>query len=174
MPYDPASGREERKEDKEGGRSGKGRGGACKEGRGYVATKVFSSSLDPRLTPGHCDQTLQGILPLTSYNSTGCGSPTDLYRLPSGLRVDVTCTRTSRFRLRFGRSQGLGAMCCRARCLRRGKNIQTLHIRVSSPEMWWQQEQWLHTTGWRVQRTAPLWLGRSPRKHCKNDLDDQP
>jgi len=69
---------EERKEDKEGGRSGKGRGGACKEGRGYVATKVFSSSLDPRLTPGHCDQTLQGILHLTSYNPTGFGSPTDL------------------------------------------------------------------------------------------------
>ena len=95
------------------------------------------------------------------------------YPLPSGLHVDVTCTRTSRLRLRFGRRQGLGVMCCRARCSRRGKNIQTLHIRVSASEMWWQLEQWLHTMGWREQRTALLWLGRSPRENCKNDLDDQ-
>ena len=94
------------------------------------------------------------------------------YRRPSGLHVDVSCTRTSWFRFRFGRSQGLDELFCRARCLRRGKNTHTLHIQISTTEMWWQQEQGLHTTGWREQRTPRLWLGRSPRKKCKNDVDE--
>jgi hypothetical protein len=62
-----------------------------------MSQKSFSSSLDPRVTPGHCDQTFQGIEHLTSYNLPGFSSPTDLIS-----SLERGCTSTSPVRARAG------------------------------------------------------------------------
>ena len=64
-----------------------------------MSQKSFSSSLDPRVTPGHCDQTFQGIEHLTSYNLPNFSSPTDLI---SSLVCRAGCTSTSPVRARAG------------------------------------------------------------------------